>query len=85
MYEFMDRLVNVTLPRIRDFNGVSLRSFDRDANYTLGLKEQSIFPEVDAGRMQHTQGMDITFVFNQKSKEQNLELLRLMGMPFVQQ
>ena len=82
MYEFMDRLLNVTLPRIRDFNGVSKKSFDREGNYTLGLKEQAIFPEIDAGRITHTQGMDITFVFNSNFKEQTYELLRLMGMPF---
>ncbi len=83
MYEFLDRLLNVTLPRIRDFNGVSKKSFDHDGNYSMGFKEQSIFPEIDAGRIQHTQGMDITFVFNRKSPEQNFELLRLMGMPFA--
>ena len=82
MYEFMDRLLNVTLPRIRDFTGVSKKSFDREGNYTLGLREQAIFPEIDAGRISHAQGMDITFVFNSDSKEQTYELLRLMGMPF---
>ena len=83
MYEFLDRLINVTLPRIRDFNGVSRKSFDREGNYTLGLKEQAIFPEIDAGRIQHTQGMDITFVFKGGSKDKSLELLRLLGMPFT--
>lgn len=83
MYEFMDRLLNVTLPRIRDFNGVSRKSFDRDGNYTLGLKEQAIFPEIEAGRIQHTQGMDVTFVFNGGNKEQTFELLHLLGMPFA--
>ncbi len=83
MYEFLDRLINVTLPRIRDFNGVSKKSFDQDGNYTLGLKEQAIFPEIDAGRITHTQGMDITFVFNSNMKEHTFELLRLMGMPFA--
>ena len=83
MYEFLDRLVNITLPRIRDFNGVSRKSFDREGNYTLGLKEQAIFPEIDAGRIQHTQGMDVTFVFKGGNKEQTLELLRLLGMPFT--
>ena len=83
MYEFLDRLVNITLPRIRDFNGVSRKSFDRDGNYTLGLKEQAIFPEIDAGRIQHTQGMDVTFVFKGGNKEQTLELLQLLGMPFT--
>ena len=83
MYEFLDRLVNITLPRIRDFNGVSRKSFDREGNYTLGLKEQAIFPEIEAGRIQHTQGMDVTLVFKGGNKEQTCELLRLLGMPFA--
>ena len=83
MYEFLDRLVNITLPRIRDFNGVSRKSFDREGNYTLGLKEQSIFPEIEPGRIQHTQGMDVTFVFKGGNKEQTFELLQLLGMPFT--
>lgn len=82
MYEFMDRLVNVTLPRIRDFNGVSNKSFDGQGNYTLGLQEQSIFPEIDTGRLVHPQGMDITFVFNHGPREQTYEVLNLLGMPF---
>lgn len=82
MYEFLDRLLNVTLPRIRDFNGVSFKSFDRQGNYTLGLEDQSIFPEIDPGRMAHTQGMDITIVFNKGPKEQTREVLALLGMPF---
>ncbi len=83
MYEFMDRLLNITLPRIRDFNGVSRKSFDRAGNYTLGLKEQAIFPEIEPGRIQHTQGMDVTFVFKGGNKEQTFELLQLLGMPFT--
>jgi len=83
MYEFMDRLLNITLPRIRDFNGVSRKSFDRAGNYTLGLKEQAIFPEIEPGRIQHTQGMDVTFVFKGGNKEQTFELLHLLGMPFT--
>ena len=84
MYEFLDRLVNVALPRIRDFNGVSRKAFDRDGNYTIGITDQSIFPEIDLGARDHrTQGMDITFVLRGGSKEINFELLRLMGMPFV--
>ena len=82
MYEFMDRLINVGLPRMRDFNGVSPKSFDREGNYTMGIQEQAIFPEIDAGRIQHSQGMNVTFVFNKGPKEQTLELLRLLGMPF---
>ncbi|MFH1360261.1 MAG: 50S ribosomal protein L5 [Candidatus Omnitrophota bacterium] len=83
MYEFMDRLINVALPRIRDFNGVSRRAFDREGNYTLGLNEQTIFPEVELDRISKAQGMDITFVFNHGPKEQTLELLSLFGMPFA--
>ncbi len=84
MYEFLDRLLNVTLPRIRDFNGVSKKAFDRAGNYSLGIADQSIFPEIDVAARDHrTQGMDITFVFKGGSKEQSFEVLRLLGMPFV--
>ena len=83
MYEFMDKLVNVALPRIRDFNGVSKKSFDKQGNYTLGISDQSIFPEIESGRIQKTQGMDISFVFNRGPQEFTSELLRLMGMPFA--
>jgi len=83
MYEFMDRLINVAIPRIRDFRGVPGDSFDNAGNYTLGLSEQSIFPEIDYDKITRSQGMDITFVIkNAKSKEQSKELLRLFGMPF---
>lgn len=82
MYEFLDRLVNVSLPRIRDFNGVSRKSFDRFGNYSIGISDQAIFPEIDSGNIKRAQGMDITFVFNNKPKEQTMELLRLFGMPF---
>lgn len=83
MYEFMDRLINVAIPRIRDFRGVSADSFDKAGNYTLGLTEQNIFPEIEYDRVSRTQGMDITFVIkNSKIKEQAKELLRLFGMPF---
>lgn len=83
MYEFMDRLINVAIPRIRDFRGVSPDSFDRAGNYTLGITEQSIFPEIEYDKISRTQGMDITFVIKKaKSKEQAKELLKLFGMPF---
>lgn len=82
MYEFMDRFVNVALPRIRDFNGLSRKSFDGQGNYTMGIDEQSIFPEIDTGKLTHTQGMDITFVFNKGPKEQTMEVLSLLGIPF---
>ena len=83
MYEFMDRLLNAALPRIRDFRGVSTDAFDKAGNYSMGLTEQGIFPEIDFDRITRTQGMDITFVIkNAKTKAQSLELLRLFGMPF---
>jgi len=83
MYEFMDRLVNVTMPRIRDFRGVPTDSFDRAGNYTLGLSEQGIFPEIEHDKVPRAQGMDITFVIkNARSADQSKELLRLFGMPF---
>lgn len=83
MYEFMDRLVNVALPRIRDFRGVSLDSFDQGGNYTLGITDQTIFPEIEYDRITRAQGMDITFVVkNVKNKEQAQALLKLFGMPF---
>src|SRR3954447_19688854 len=84
MYEFLDRLVNIALPRIRDFRGVNLDSFDGHGNYTLGLAEQVVFPEIDADRIQHTQGMDITIVTTTDSDDQARELLRSFGMPFRQ-
>jgi len=83
MYEFMDRLISIALPRIRDFRGVPLESFDKAGNYSLGLNEQNIFPEIDFDRITRTQGMDIVFVIkNSKSKEQSRELLKLFGIPF---
>jgi len=86
MYEFMDRFFNIALPRLRDFRGVPLESFDKAGNYSLGLSEQTIFPEIDYDRLSRAQGMDITFVIkNAKSKDQARELLRLFGMPFQMQ
>jgi len=82
MYEFLDRFVNIALPRIRDFNGVSRKSFDKEGNYTIGISDQSIFPEVELDQVQRTQGMDITFVFNHGPQEQTFEILSLLGMPF---
>ena len=83
MYEFMDRLINIALPRIRDFRGVSGTAFDKAANYTLGLSEQGIFPEIEYDKLTRTQGMDITFVIKDtKSREQSYGLLKLFGMPF---
>jgi len=83
MYEFMDRLINIALPRIRDFRGVSPDSFDKEGNYTLGITEQSIFPEIEYDRVNRAQGMDITLVIKKvKNKEQAHEFLKLFGMPF---
>ena len=83
MYEFFDRLISIALPRIRDFRGISPDSFDEAGNYTLGITEQSIFPEIDYDKVSRMQGMDITLVIkNVKSKEQARELLKLFGMPF---
>ena len=82
MYEFLDRLISTSLPRIRDFRGVNPDSFDGHGNYTLGLAEQVVFPEIDADRLQHTQGMDITIVTSTDKDDQARELLRALGMPF---
>jgi len=82
MYEFYDRLVNIVLPRIRDFRGVNPNSFDGNGNYSLGLAEQVVFPEIEADKIQHTLGMDITFVTTTRNDEQARELLRTLGMPF---
>ena len=82
MYEFLDRLVSLALPRIRDFRGVNPNSFDGHGNYTLGLAEQVVFPEIDADRLQHTQGMDITVVTTTQSDDQARELLKSFGLPF---
>jgi len=84
MYEFYDRLVNVALPRIRDFRGVPTRSFDGRGNYTIGLTEQIIFPEINYDRVEKIRGMDVTFVTSAKTDEEGQELLRLMSMPFRQ-
>jgi large subunit ribosomal protein L5 len=82
MYEFLDRLMNIALPRIRDFNGVSRKSFDKDGNCTLGITDQSIFPEIPLDTIHHVQGMDVSIVFNHGPKDQTFEVLRLLGMPF---
>ncbi len=85
MYEFLDRLISVALPRIRDFRGLSSRSFDERGNYSLGLGEQSVFPEVDIDHLQYVQGMDITVCISDSSPEESRELLGLFGMPFRRQ
>ena len=82
MYEFLDRLISVALPRIRDFRGVNPKSFDGNGNYTIGLSEQMVFPEVDPDKVNFTQGMDITFVTSTRVDDESRELLKLFGMPF---
>ena len=82
MYEFLDRLVNVALPRVRDFRGVLTRSFDGRGNYTMGVKEQLIFPEIDYDKVDKVHGMDITFVTSTSKDDEALALLRELGMPF---
>ena len=82
MYEFLDRLISIALPRIRDFRGVNPKSFDGHGNYSLGLAEQLVFPEIDPDKVTFTQGMDITFVTSTNSDDEARELLRQFGMPF---
>ena len=82
MFEFLDRLISIVLPRIRDFRGISQKSFDGRGNYTLGLTEQIVFPEISIDSVEFVQGMDITMVISGNSNEQSCELLKLLGMPF---
>jgi large subunit ribosomal protein L5 len=82
MYEFFDRLVNVALPRIRDFKGVSGKSFDGRGNYALGIREQIIFPEIDYDKIDKIKGMNIVITTTAKSDEEGKALLKMMGMPF---
>jgi len=82
MYEFLDRLISIALPRIRDFRGVNPKSFDGNGNYSLGLAEQLVFPEIDPDKVTFTQGMDVTFVTTTKNDDEARELLRSFGMPF---
>jgi len=82
MYEFLDRLISLAMPRIRDFRGFSPDSFDQSGNYTLGLSEQSVFPEINIDKVEFVQGMDITIVITGGSAEASRELLRMMGFPF---
>jgi large subunit ribosomal protein L5 len=84
MYEFLDRLVATALPRIRDFRGLSTRSFDGRGSYSLGLEDQSIFPEIDLDKIKRHQGMDVTVVTTAKTDEEALELLKMLGMPFAE-
>ena len=83
MYEFLDKLVNISLPRVRDFRGVSATAFDGRGNYTLGIKEQIIFPEIEYDKVSKVRGMDIVIVTTAKTNEEAKELLDALGMPFV--
>jgi large subunit ribosomal protein L5 len=83
MFEFLDRLITVALPRVRDFKGISDRSFDGRGNYSLGLREQIIFPEIHADKVEKTRGMTITITTTAKTDDEGRALLRLMGMPFA--
>src|SRR5437660_3549335 len=82
MYEFLDRLISIALPRIRDFRGVNPKSFDGHGNYSMGLSEQMVFPEIDPDKVTFTQGMDVTFVTSTNNDDESRELLRAFGMPF---
>lgn len=82
MYEFLDRMISVTLPRVRDFKGVNDKSFDGRGNYTMGITEQIIFPEINIDKLPRISGMDITFVTTAKTNEEAYELLKELGMPF---
>ena len=83
MYEFLDRLVHVALPRVRDFKGVSERAFDGRGNYSLGLRDQIIFPEIQADKVEKTRGMTVSFVTTANTDQEGKALLKLLGMPFV--
>mgnify|MGYP001608514969 FL=1 len=82
MYEFLDRLISIALPRIRDFRGLNPDSFDGNGNFSIGITEQAIFPEIDFDKITRVQGMDITIVMDSRSKKESYELLKLLGMPF---
>src|SRR5690348_6895137 len=84
MYEFFDRLIAAALPRIRDFRGLSIRSFDGRGNYSLGVSDQTIFPEIELDKIKRQQGMDITIVTSARTNDEALDLLKLMGMPFAE-
>ena len=82
MFEFLDRFISISLPRVRDFKGINEKSFDGRGNYTMGVTEQIIFPEIDIDKVNRISGMDITFVTTAKTNEEAYELLKEMGMPF---
>ncbi len=82
MYEFMDRLINLAIPRVKDFRGLNPKSFDERGNYSMGMSEQTVFPEIDAAKMENVQGMHITFVTTAETADEAKEMLKLFGMPF---
>lgn len=82
MYEFLDRLINLVIPRVKDFRGLSPNGFDGRGNFSMGLDEQSVFPEIDPAKIEHQQGMNITFVTDAQTDGESRELLRMFGMPF---
>ena len=82
MYEFMDRLINLAIPRVKDFRGLNAKGFDGRGNYSMGISEQSVFPEIDPSRIEVQQGMNVTFVTSAATNEESFEMLRLFGMPF---
>jgi len=82
MYEFMDRLISLAIPRVRDFRGLDTNSFDGEGNYSMGLTEQSVFPEIDIAKIESQQGMNITFVTTANTDEEARKMLALFGMPF---
>jgi large subunit ribosomal protein L5 len=84
MYEFLDRLISVALPRVRDFRGISAKAFDGRGNYTLGVREQLIFPEIDFNKVDKTRGMNISIVTTARNDDEARSLLKAMGMPFRQ-
>jgi large subunit ribosomal protein L5 len=83
MYEFLERFINITIPRIRDFRGLSDKSFDGRGNYSMGIKEQIIFPEINVDNVNRISGMDLTFVTTAKTDEESFELLKGFGLPFI--
>ncbi len=85
MFEFMDRLINLAIPRVKDFRGLSPKSFDGNGNYSMGLDEQSVFPDIDPSKIENQQGMNITFVTTARTDKEGYEMLRLFGMPFKEQ
>jgi len=82
MFEFMDRLINLAIPRVKDFRGLNAKSFDGRGNYSMGMAEQSVFPEIDPSKVENQQGMNITFVTTAQTDDEGHEMLRLFGMPF---